>query len=128
VSCDVRARTEVENPYGSRGLCTRGGAYNMFCEPSSPFSLSAWRGHVCQPTNDDGSLFHSQHMQLTTEERRLVTIKSWAAQIWQQGVYRKVNRRMRLLSEEFDEEMNRLRHAVDGLRSLRKQLLTERHD
>jgi len=26
VSCDVRGVAEVDNPYGSRGMCTRGGA------------------------------------------------------------------------------------------------------
>jgi len=57
-----------------------------------------------------------------------VTINSSAAETWQRGVYRKINQRMKLLVEEFDEEMWFLRNAVDGLRSIRKRLLTERHD
>jgi len=56
-----------------------------------------------------------------------VTIRR-AAETWQRGVYRKVNQRMKLASEEFEEEVNCLRRYAHGLRSLRKQLLTERHD
>jgi len=35
---------------------------------------------------------------------------------------------MGLLGEEFEEEIGCLRSIVDVVRSLRKQLLTERHD
>jgi len=51
-----------------------------------------------------------------------------AAQTWQRGLYKKVNHKMKLRSEEFYQEMGCLKSTVEGLQSLRKQLLTERHD
>jgi len=47
-----------------------------------------------------------------------------AVEAWERGVCRRVGRRMMLLGEEFDGEMGCLRSVVDGLRDLRKRLLT----
>jgi len=58
----------------------------------------------------------------------VTTIRSWAAETWQRGVYKKVNQKMKLLGEEFEEEMDFLRSVVDELRNLGKQLLTEKYD
>jgi len=55
-------------------------------------------------------------------------VRGWAAEAWRRGVCRRVSQRMRLLGEEFDEEMGCLRSFVDGLRSFRKRLLTEGFD
>jgi len=60
--------------------------------------------------------------------RLVTTVRSWAAEAWQRGVCRRVSRRMRLLGEEFDEEMGCLRSVVDGLRCFRKHLLREGYD
>jgi hypothetical protein len=57
-----------------------------------------------------------------------VTINSSAAQTWQQQIYKKINHKMKLHNEEFDEEISFLKSTVEGLRNLRKQLLTEKHD
>jgi len=57
-----------------------------------------------------------------------VTINSSAAQTWQQELYKKVNHKMKLHSEEFDEEIGCLKSTVEGLQNIRKQLLTEKHD
>lgn len=58
-----------------------------------------------------------------------MTIKaSAAAQTWQRGIYKKVNHKMKLRNEEFDEEIGYLKSTVEGLQNLRKQLLTEKHD
>jgi len=51
-----------------------------------------------------------------------------AAEVWQRGVFRRINLRMRLLDEEFGEEMDFLRSSVDEVRGLKRRLLTERHD
>jgi len=58
----------------------------------------------------------------------MVTIRSSAAETWQREVYKKVNHKMRLRSEDFDREINCLKSIVEGLQDLRKQLLTEKHD
>jgi len=59
----------------------------------------------------------------------LVTaVRSWAADTWQRSVYRKVNHKMKLHNEEFEEEMDYLRNKTDRLKNLRKRLLTEKHD
>jgi len=50
-----------------------------------------------------------------------------AAARWQRGVNEKINHKIRLLQEEF-EEISLLRHVADEVRSLRKKLLTERCD
>jgi len=58
-----------------------------------------------------------------------VTIKaSAAAQTWQQGIYKKINHKMKLRSEEFYQEIGYLKGVVEGLQNFRKQLLTEKHD
>jgi len=57
-----------------------------------------------------------------------VTIKASAAETWQRRLYKKVNHKMKLRNEEFDQEIGCLQSAVEGLQNLRKQLLTEKHD
>jgi competence transcription factor ComK len=58
-----------------------------------------------------------------------VTINSSAAaQTWQRGLYKKVNHKMKLRNEEFDQEIGYLKSTVERLQNLRKQLLTEKHD
>jgi len=58
----------------------------------------------------------------------LVAVRARATESWLRGVYRRVNRRMRLLNEEFEEEMGCLRNTVEELNSLRKRLLIEKYD
>jgi hypothetical protein len=48
--------------------------------------------------------------------------------MWQQGVYRRVDRQMSLSSLEFEEEMKTLRTLVDALRVFRRRLSAGRFD
>ena len=48
--------------------------------------------------------------------------------MWQQGVYRRVDRKMSLSSQEFEEEMKTLRTLVDALRVFRRRLSAGRFD
>jgi len=57
-----------------------------------------------------------------------LTINSSAAQTWQRGLYKKINQKMKLRNEEFDQEIGYLKGIVEGLQNFRKQLLTEKHD
>jgi len=50
-----------------------------------------------------------------------------AAARWQRELNEKINHKIRLLQEEF-EEMSFLKHVADEVRNLRKKLLTERCD
>jgi hypothetical protein len=56
----------------------------------------------------------------TSTEADAVTTK------WQQEVYEKINRKIRLLQEEF-EEVLLIRHVANEVRRFRKQL-TDRYD
>ena len=59
-------------------------------------------------------------MSNTSTEADAVTTK------WQQEVYEKINRKIRLLQEEF-EEVLLLRHVANEVRRFRKQL-TDKYD
>ena len=66
---------------------------------------------------------------MTKEETKMSNTNTEADAVttkWQQEVYEKINRKIRLLQEEF-EEVLLLRHVANEVRRFRKQL-TDKYD